>query len=601
LTADPVGGDFGDLFRAVNLDAGKQMTDTEDYGRLMRLMCPNPEGCVPGPVRLWDKVEYGRFVLESPVSNRDVFSMLNEQGFPIMWTLRGTPAFLNSSCTGCVVEGGSDTYHVLREIELSAEDERNPSGVDIECQCDDEHWYYNPPVLDTVAGVSWLDYVDRTLSEGLDLMDSPGQLRFALWNEPDTNHWYGTQNQFVQMWCTSLQRLQETVEGRDDVLIGGPDVSSWAEAIRPADLPLLQAIQEECGGGERYDFLTYHHYSEPGRFLLEDSVGTVRSWADDESLIIDVGEYASSLGYGAAAVSVCDPTAIASMEGEVPTPTGVDDTSILCDHRGAVEDAAMAASMAGQDHDRLYRFEVWDWGTTDMVDSRMGLLTLNNLPKPAATAFWMLSHLQGEKLVVANELGGEQPHHVLAARDGDEIFAVVVAQNRTVSQQFVRGLLEKGLEYQSQVAPGIAGCSVFETDDEESTLSALATAATSSADLIDACPGLDPALAEALADALAFAAPRVGHVGEGFDITLRADGWWGQADAYRLDAYRNTFAEAYRRWPDRAFATDGFDFEAAEAELWDYMTEPVSSIASTDGTHRMTIRPDSVTLLRWHR
>ena len=92
LNIDVAGERFGDLFRAVNLDAGKQMTDSADYGRLERLMCPDTEACVPGPVRLWDKVEYGRFALQSPVSNPDAMSGLHGRGFPIMWTLRGTPA-----------------------------------------------------------------------------------------------------------------------------------------------------------------------------------------------------------------------------------------------------------------------------------------------------------------------------------------------------------------------------------------------------------------------------------------------------------------------------------------------------------------------------
>ena len=36
LNLDEVRGSFGDLFRSVNLDAGRQMTDPADYGRLMR-------------------------------------------------------------------------------------------------------------------------------------------------------------------------------------------------------------------------------------------------------------------------------------------------------------------------------------------------------------------------------------------------------------------------------------------------------------------------------------------------------------------------------------------------------------------------------------
>ncbi len=132
LNLDEAGAPFGDLFRSVNLDAGKQMNKAEDYSRIERLMCPDPTNCTPGPVRFWDKVNAGRFALESPISNEDVLQELHARGFPIFWSMMGVPAFLRETCTGCVVEEGDNSYHFLREVELSASDPKNPLNVDID-------------------------------------------------------------------------------------------------------------------------------------------------------------------------------------------------------------------------------------------------------------------------------------------------------------------------------------------------------------------------------------------------------------------------------------------------------------------------------------
>jgi hypothetical protein len=599
ISLDEAGAPFNDLFRAVNLDTGKQMNDDADYSRIERLMCSDPTNCTPGPVRFWDKVNLGRFALESPLSNGDVLRELHVRGFPIFWSMMGVPAFLSESCTGCVVDEGGDSYHFLRELELSASDPKNDLNVDIACSCEDADWPAAPPSTTTIGGVSWIDYIEETTTELLTSFDaSAANLRIGVWNEPDQLWWTGNQGPFVSMWCATTEAIRGVLEGRTDVLIGGPDGSSWEHKIGGAEGPLLQEIQTACGDEESYDFLTYHHYSEAGKLLFEDSVESIRAWGSDANLPVDVGEYASSLGHGAEATSPCDPTAIAGQDGDVPTPTGSDPSAVLCDHRGAVEDVVMAAAMAEQDHGRLYRFEVWDWGTTDMVDSRMGLLTINNLPKPAATAFWMLSHLQGDRIAVINQLDGAHPYHLLASREDDELVFVVAAQNRTVTDQFVRGLLSQGIKYSEEVAPVLASCPVFQSDDPEAYISALAVAGTSADQLIADCPAIDGPLAEALAEALAYAAPRTGLVGETFDLTIEVPGWSGNASRFRIDAHRNTFAESYRLWPNAEFSFESFDFGAAEDELWSYMTLPLDTVQMVNGQLTIEVRPDSVTMLR---
>ena len=599
VNPDEAGAPFGDLFRSANLDAGKQMNNTADYARIERLMCPDPMNCTPGPLRFWDKVNVGRFALESPLSNEDVLQELHARGFPLFWSMMGVPAFLRETCTGCVVEEGGNFYHFLREVELSASDPKNKLNVDIDCSCEDSDWFAGAPTMTAVGGVSWIDYIETTTAQLLANFDAnAAKLRIGVWNEPDQLWWNGHQGPFVSMWCATIEALRGVLGGRTDVLLGGPDVSAWTHHIGGVQTPLLQAIQTACGDAASYDFLTYHQYSEAGKLLFEDSINAVRAWGSNANLPIDVGEYASSLGHGADATSPCDPSAIATSDGEVPTPTGTDPSAVLCDHRGAVEDVAMAAAMAGQDHGRLYRFEIWDWGTIDMVDSRMGLLTINNLPKPAATAFWMLSHLQGERLAVINQLDGAYPYHLLASREDNELVFVVAAQNRTVSSQLVRGLLSQGIKYSEDVAPVLASCPSFQSDDPEANLSALAVAGTSADEIIADCSAIDRPLGEAIAEALVYAAPRVGLVDKAFDLTINVPNWSGTAKRFRIDAHRNTFAESYRRWPNAEFATETFDFEAAENELWSYMTLPLDEVEMVDGRLTIEVRPDSVTMLR---
>jgi len=599
LDLDNPGPPFGDLFRSLNLDAGKQMNDAEDYNRIERLMCPDPADCTPGPLRFWDKVAFSRFSLEQAITNHDVLQELHDRGFPIYWSMMGVPAFLHSSCTGCTVGEGDDSAHLLRELEVSASDPRNPVGLDIDCACDDETWWAGPPTLDTVAGISWLDYVKETTAQLLTIFDSEApNLQIGIWNEPDQIWWEENQNQFVTMWCATAQAVRQVVGDQSDILIGGPDVSSWAHSIGNTDTPLLQAIQATCGDDPPYDFLTYHHYSEPGKFLFENSVETVRSWGSEPDLPISIGEYASSLGHGAEATTPCDQSVIATKDGEVPIATGLDTSAVLCDHRGAVEDVAMAATMAAQDHDRLYRFEIWDWGTVDMVNSRMGLLTINNLPKPTATSFWMLSHLQGNQIAVINQLDGPFPYHLIASMEGDKLAIVVAGQNRTVAEQFARGLLAQGYEFAREVAPALTGCPAFQFEDEEAAISAMAIAGTTVEQIMADCPAIDPILAEALVEALAYAAPRVGHVGESFNLSIDVPNAYTTATRHRIDAYRNTYAEAYRRWPNQEFADETFDFRAAEEELWKYMTTPLDQLQTSNGQFTIEVRPDSTTLLQ---
>jgi hypothetical protein len=599
LDLDSAGKPFGDLFRSVNLDAGKQMNDASDYDRIQRLMCPDPTNCTPGPVRFWDKVNHGRFALKAPLAHKDVLQTLHAREFPVFWSMMGVPAFLRDTCSGCVVGEGENTHHLLREVSLAADDERNPTGADVNCACESSGWSAGMPSMTPVGGVSYLDYIEKTTADLLENFDdSDADLRIGVWNEPDQLWWNGQQGQFVALWCATAEAMRGVLGSRLDVLIGGPDVSSWDGTIGGTETPLLQAIQTTCGNTDFYDFLTYHQYSESGKLIFEDSVNAVRAWAEDTELPIDVGEYAASLGHGAEASTPCDPTAIAEKDDLVPTPTGEDPSAVLCDHRGAVEDVAMAATMAEQDHDRLYRFEIWDWGTVDMVNSRMGLLTINNLPKPAATGFWMLSHLQGERVAVINQLDGEHPYHLLASREGDELVVVVAAQDRTVSEQFVRGLLAQGLKFNEDVLPVLAICPAFQSDDPEAHIAALAEAGTTADQIIADCASIDVALAEALAEALAYAAPRVGLVGQSFDLTITLPDWTGSATRYRVDAHRNTFAESYRQWPDGEFAKEGFDYAAAEASLWDYMIDPLDELQVVDSRITIEIRPESVTLLR---
>lgn len=590
---------FGELFRSVNLDTGKQLNDSADIDRIARLMCSDLATCTPGAIRYWDKVQSGRFALEEPISNREQIQALHDRGFSIFWSIMGVPAFLRDTCSGCVVTDGDDTFHMLRDLSVEAADPRNPTNQDVTCSCTDDDWWAGIPAAEAMGEVSWLDYLEITVSELLTSFDeSNPKLDIGLWNEPDQIWWKSYQGQFVQMWCASAQRIRETLGEDSSVLVGGPDVSSWAHSIGSDEDPLLKEILETCGEDGSFDFLVYHNYSAAGRFLLENSVAEVRSWGADENLKIDVGEFAASLGHGADATTPCDPTAIASFDGEVPTPTGADQSGVLCDHRGAVEDIAMAATMAGQDHERLFRFEVWDWGTVDLVDSRMGLLTINNLPKPTATSFWMLAQLQGERIAVVNELGGDYPFHLLASREGDEMVIVVASQDLTVSEQFVRGLLSEGLVFSEDVAPHLAECPGFDSEDLEAYIAGLAQAGTTAQQLLDECASLEPDLAESLAKGLAYAAPRVGKVGQSFQLTIEAPGWQGPATRHRVDAYRNTFAESYRRWPATDFADPAFDFVAEEEFLWDYMTQPLDQLDVTDGRLTIEVRPNSVTLLR---
>ena len=590
---------FGELFRSVNLDAGKQLNDAADIDRITQLMCTDPLTCTPGAIRYWDKVQFGRFALEQSITQHNRIAELHSRGFSLFWSLMGVPAFLRNSCSGCVVTSDNNTYHILREINIAASDARNPTDQDIACSCtDSDNWWAGPPSAGSVAGVSWLDYLDMTISDLLMEFDGVNpKLRIGLWNEPDQIWWKSSQSEFVTLWCDSAQQVRDTLGPASPVLVGGPDVSSWEHGINPQNSPLLKAIQEDCGENSSFDFLVYHNYSKPERFLLEGSVAEVRSWSTDEDLIIDVGEYAAALR-GADATTACDLSAIADFDGEVPVATGVDPSAVLCDHRGAAEEAASAAAMAAQDHDRLYRFEVWDWGAIDMVTTRMGLLTINNLPKPTATSFWMLSQLQGERIAVINELQGAFPFHLLASREGDEMVIVVASQDQTVSEQFTRGLLSDGLVFNADVAPLLTGCTAFESEDTEAQIAALAQAGTTAQQLLETCPTLDPSLAEAVSSALAYAAPRVGHVGESFQLTIEAAGWQGPAIRHRIDAYRNTFAEIYRRWPGADFADPGFNYSLEEDFLWHYMTEPLDQLTVTDGRLTIEVRPNSVTLLR---
>ena len=589
---------FGELFRSVNLDAGKQLNDAADIDRITRLMCTDPFTCTPGAIRYWDKVQMGRFALEQAITHRSEIAELHSRGFSMFWSLMGVPAFLRDSCSNCVVTNGNDTYHLLREMSLAASDPRNPTDQDVSCSCTDDNWWAGAPTMGSVAGVSWLDYLDVTISDLLMEFDGANpKLRIGLWNEPDQIWWKSNQTSFVNMWCGSVQQVRDTLGPESLVLVGGPDISSWESGINPQDNPALKLIQETCGEDDIFDFLVYHNYSKSERFLLENSVAEVRSWGTNENLLIDVGEYAAALS-GADATTHCDPSAIAGLDGEVPTPTGVNSKAVLCDHRGAAEEVALAATMAAQDHDRLYRFEVWDWGSIDMMSTRMGLLTVNNLPKPTATAFWMLSQLQGERIAVINELDGEFPFHLLASREGDEMVIVVASQDQTVSEQFTKGLLSDGLVFNEDVAPQLAGCPAFESEDSQAHVAALAEAGTTAQELLDDCPSLDPDLAESLAKALAYAAPRVGAVGQSFQLTIEAAGWQGPATRHRIDAYRNTFAESYRRWPGADFASPGFDFATEEEFLWSYMTQPLDQLDVTDGRLTIEVQPNSVTLLR---
>ncbi|MBJ79891.1 MAG: hypothetical protein CMH60_01090 [Myxococcales bacterium] len=592
------GAAFANLFRSVNLDAGKKMLmGDEDFERLERLMCPDPAECSPGPVRYWDKAQFGRFALEQPLSNRWVLEELLVRNFPVQWTLFGTPAFISNSCGGCVVETPQRDVHVLRELEIAADDPRNPTGQNVDCRCDNDAWFFDVPGQSSADALTWLLYLEDMLNDALTIFPEGSDFRLGLWNEPDGLHWNGNQRQFAQMWCTSLEHLAGVLaaQGRQDVLLGGPDVSSWAGSIQNDPEPLLEELLNRCA--EVVDYMTYHHYSEPGRYMFENSVPVVREWAGKE-IPVDVGEYASSLGHGAADVSPCDGSAIATVPGEVPIPMGQDESSILCDHRGATKDVAMAISMAEQDHGRLYRFEVWDWGTSDMLTSRMGLLTDNSLPKPAATSFWMLSHLQGERLKVHNEFSGAHPYHLAAARSGDEIFIVIAAQNRSVTEQFVRGLLEQGYVYSDDVAPLMGTCNGMNEalSDEEKIVAAI-RAELSADELRLRCPDLDDGTAMAMTQALDYARPRVGQVGKSFTLNLNVPGWRGEVERLRVDAYHNTFAETHRRWSTDMLNHVDFNFAAAEEALWDYMREPLDLLRADDGL-QLEILPDSVTLLR---
>ena len=94
---------FGELFRSVNLDAGKQLNDAADIDRITQLMCTDPLTCKPGAIRYWDKVQFGRFALEQSITQHNRIAELHSRGFSLFWSLMGVPAFLRNSCSGCVV------------------------------------------------------------------------------------------------------------------------------------------------------------------------------------------------------------------------------------------------------------------------------------------------------------------------------------------------------------------------------------------------------------------------------------------------------------------------------------------------------------------
>ncbi|MDE0930610.1 MAG: hypothetical protein OSA77_07975, partial [Halioglobus sp.] len=185
LNVDNVGTKpFGDIFRSVNLDAGKQLNDAADIDRVTQLMCRDPLTCTPGAIRYWDKVQFGRFALEQPLTHRNEIAKLHSRGFSMFWSLMGVPAFLRDSCSGCVVANGNDTYHILREVDVAAAD--NPIGQDIACSCTDDDWWAGPPIAGIAGNASWLDYLDITISQLLMEFDGANpKLRIGLWNEPD--------------------------------------------------------------------------------------------------------------------------------------------------------------------------------------------------------------------------------------------------------------------------------------------------------------------------------------------------------------------------------------------------------------------------------
>ena len=117
-------------------------------------------------------------------------------------------------------------------------------------------------------------------------------------------------------------------------------------------------------------------------------------------------------------------------------------------------------------------------------------------------------------------------------------------------------------------------------------------------EIIADCSVIDHPLGEAIAEALAYALPRAGLVDEAFDLTIDVPNWSGTAERFRIDAHRNTYAESYRRWSEAEFASDTFDFETAEDDLWGYMTLPLDEVKMVDGRLTIEVRPDSVTMLR---
>jgi hypothetical protein len=605
-------GEFGDIFRSINLDTGKKMlAGSADFDRIERLMCGDQKPCQLGPVRYWDRVEQGRFTLDpiekggTVLSNEDVLRELSSRGFPVLWTLRGTPAFLNPACSGCTIIDNESPVHIMREVYLAAEDESNKTGQEIDCRCESETWFYGVPTIDKVNGVGWLDYLENEVAHALTIFGPDTDFRVGIGNEPDTDHWDGTQAQFVQMWCASVGRLNALVasEDRSNVLIGGPDVSSWKNSIGATETPLLQELLEQCVGEEAPGFMTTHHYSEPGRFLIEESVDNIRSWTSDSDLPIGIGEYATALGHGAEAFTVCDETAMALKDGDVPIATG-EESSTLCDHRGAADDVAQAFAMAEQDHDRLYRFEVWDWGTTDMLTTRMGLLGKDNLPKPTATAFWMMSKLRGEKVALVNQLDGSFPFHLAASHDDEGLVIVAAAQDRTVSEQFARGLLYDGYEFSNDVAWLFEACpALFGTEPDEQNVVDLANQSPSPEWLMEQCDKLDSDLAAALSSSLLFAQPRVGNVGESWTLKLSVPGVSGVRSLYRIDAYRNTLAESHRKWGE-SLATMSNDstkepnYPDAEQYLWEYLQTPIGEVEIVDGVIEIEMRPNSVVMIK---
>jgi len=633
LNTGAPGRAYGSRLRSVNVDVKKNLKD-KDIERMDRLLCGGLIPCPARSARFWVKTQSDRYVMETGLRYGGVIEALGDAGYEVMVSVVGIPAFLSPDCTGCVATCGDTTFHATRTlswakaVEVGVDD----CPADLEpCACANANqvhegisWHRRAPI-DAAAPYDWAGYV-TDVTERLMTRVPDGPLALALWSEPDGYGGFDHQNPkqekaFNEMIATATVAAKAASVGRDDVSVGGLDLATpWGEIPFTADMPYLSQLGALAEAGGELDFISFHHYSEPGSYILRGVWEMVTDWLPPEyhDMRFKVGEYNGSL-VGVTDIAVCDPRGFPGSPDEAAERMD-DDHTVNCDHRGATEVVALAASMLSHEYDNLYLFEAFenvpldvtetallelpddhpfaDWEVGDPHDylvGRMGLFTQDFVPRPRATALWMMAHLDGESYV-ENRLGGTHPMHMLGSADGDRVTIVLAHQDRSVSEQIARGALAFGKRWTDEIVPALSALCPEAAKIDEEAMAMLAQGRPDAAALEDLCPGIgaDTDLVDALVGALAYAADRVGHVGTPATVRLNIDGLEGEVQRWRIDAYNNLAAKAYRLngW---AYAEE--DSADLEADLLDVMETPIDTLLASNGVLELEVPAESVTLL----